>query len=50
MPRGSTVLRLPVINYGVDLLWARRNVVADQNAYLDLALVDDSVELKRPGA
>ena len=49
MPRGST-LRLPVIKCVVELLRARRNDVADQSVYLDLALVDDAVELKRPGA
>ena len=50
MPRRSTVLRLPVITCVVELLRARRQDVADQNAYLDLALFDDAFELWRPGA
>ena len=44
MPRGSTVLRLPVITCVVELLRARRQDVADQTVYLDLALFDDAFE------
>ena len=54
MPRWtrSTVLHLPqaVITCVVELLRARRQYVADQSVYLDLALFDDAFELKRPGA
>ena len=48
MPRGSTVLRLPVITCVVELLRARRQDVADESAYLDLALFDDAFEIWRP--